>query len=120
MIMITCSLMFPAKPSLSVTLYTCSSVMPSIMSIGSLKNKTLIIIAVFTEDNYVPQPSSYCGDLENQDKVTRIFSTFYCVSMIQYIKFGQNPSFSSRDSKRINNFGQNLKRASVTLKVRSS
>ena len=41
--------------------------------------------------------------------------------MIQYIKFGQNPSFSSNDSKWKHKFGQNLKfrSAGVTLKIRS-
>ena len=38
-----------------------------------------------------PKPSSKDGDLENQGNVTRIVSTYYCVSLIQYIKFGQNP-----------------------------
>ena len=54
-----------------------------------------------------PQLSSKDGDLENLDKVT-IFSTL-CVSMIQYMKFGLNPSFRPKDSKRKHNFGQNLK-----------
>ena len=54
-----------------------------------------------------PLPYSKDGDLENQDKVTRIFLTLCCVSMIQYIKFGKNPPFSLKDSKRQHNFGQN-------------
>ena len=79
-----------------------------------------IIKAVFSGEIYFPQPSSKNGDLENQGKITRIFSTLYCVSVIHYITFDQNPSFSSKDIKRIHNFGQNLKFQStgVTLKVR--
>ena len=78
------------------------------------------INAVFSEVNYVPQQSSQDGDLENQGKATRIFSTLCFVPMIQYIKFDQNPSLSSNDTKQIHNFGQSLKLQStgVTLKVR--
>ena len=32
----------------------------------------------------------------------------YCVTMVLYINFGQNPSFGSRDIVRKQNFGQNL------------
>ena len=41
--------------------------------------------------------------------------------MIRYIKFGKNPSFSSRNSKRKHNLGLDMtcKIAVVTLKIRS-
>ena len=78
------------------------------------------IKAVFSEENHVPQPPSKDGDLENQGRVIRIISTLYCISKKQYIKFGQNPSFSPKDSKGKHNFGQNLKflSAGVTLKIK--
>ena len=67
-----------------------------------------------------PYQSSKDGDGENQGKFTRIFSTPYCVSMILYKRFGQNLSFSSKDSQGKHNFGQILKflSAGVTLKKR--
>ena len=57
-----------------------------------MKNNSSVL-----EENYVPQPSSKDGDLKYQDMITRILSTRKCVTMIQYIKFDQNPSFHSRD-----------------------
>ena len=32
--------------------------------------------------------------------ITKLYSTPYCVTMIQYIHFGQNPSFSSRERQQ--------------------
>ena len=59
------------------------------------------------------------GDLEKLGQGHKILSTLYFV--IQYIiRFGQNPSFHSRDNVQESYFGQNLtfESAAVTLKLR--
>ena len=40
--------------------------------------------------------------------VTKMVSTLYCVTMVQYTNLGQNPSLSSRDNTRKSYSGQNL------------
>ena len=50
--------------------------------------------------------------------LSKLHSAQYCVTMIQYIKYAWNPSYSSRDSMWKHSFDQNMtfQKAGVTLK----